>query len=90
MMPKFQVLIEGQGIPGQLFDEPQKRFGFFATRWVEAADAGCAELVAVERLREEYGDWLKKAMKGPSPTMHLSEITEVSSFPPDYSNRGIT
>ena len=90
-MPKFRVLIECRGISGRLFDEPGKEFGFLATRWVEAINPSAAELETHALLRREYVDWMKSAMEGEaSPTMHILEIDEISTFPPDYVNLGVT
>jgi len=82
-------MIEGRDFPGRMFDEPDKRFGFFATRWREAEDEEAAELAAVDALRAEYRAIVEQFREGDvAPTLHLAEIEELEAFPEEYPETG--
>lgn len=72
-----------------MFDEPDKRFGFFATRWREADDEQAAELAAVDALRNEYREVVMPLRDGElTPTLHLAEIERLQEFPAEYPGTG--
>jgi hypothetical protein len=84
-------MIEGRDFPGRMFEEPEKRFGFFASRWREAEDEQAAELAAVNALREEFRDAGMPLLEGEAaPTLHLAEIEQMQAFPEKYPETGAT
>ena len=79
-MKKFRVLVKGQNF---LLDSDRgiKRFGFYTTRLVEAADRNEAERVAIEALRQD--DRLRGKVRNERsdpPMLFAEEIAEVPSF----------
>lgn len=90
-MPLYRLLIEGRDFPGFLFDKTDTPFGFFTTRWVEAADPVEAELTAFRSVRWEFKDILPE-QKGSEtePTLHLVDIEEVDDIPEDAPSSGAT
>ncbi|GAB2524003.1 hypothetical protein [Lysobacter humi (ex Lee et al. 2017)] len=51
-MPVFRCFIRGENFPGSLLGQAEP-IGFFATRFVEAASAAEAEMVALDLLRQD-------------------------------------
>ena len=85
-MKKFRVFVRGENF----FWESEgavKRFGFYTTRFVEAADENEAELRAVDTLRQDEklrGNVLND--KSDLPMLFVEEIEEIPSFD-DIENR---
>jgi hypothetical protein len=74
-----------------MFNEGEKRFGFFATRWREAEDEQAAELAAVDALRDEFRDALMPLLEGElTPILHLGEIEHLEAYPEEYPETGAT
>ena len=81
-MPLYRVLLEGRDFPGRIFGEPSELFGFFTTRFINAADPDAAELKAVESVREEYRDIIgDRQTDEPNPIIYLVEIEERDELP---------
>jgi hypothetical protein len=90
-MPLFRLMIEGRDYPGFLFDQPQTPYGFFTTRWVEAATRAEAEQTALRGVRWELEDHLPKRRAGDArPSLHLLETEQVATFPEDAASMGAT
>jgi len=82
-------MIEGRNFPGRMFEEPDKRFGFVATRWREAQDEQAAELAVVDSLRDEYRHAVMPLLQGEhTPTLHLAEIEQLQAFPKESWETG--
>lgn len=76
-MSRYRVLLHGRNFLLKLDGTPRK-LGFYATRFVDARDAGGAEHAAVDLLREDA------ALKGnvlngrdDSPMLYAEEVEEV-------------
>jgi hypothetical protein len=78
-MKKFRVLVRGENFLLES-EGAVKRFGFYTTRFVEAADEREAEQRAVESLRQE--DRLRGRVNDRSdpPMLFAEEVVELSSF----------
>jgi hypothetical protein len=88
-MPIYRVMVEGCDFPGRMFGEPNKLFGFFATRWSEAEDDHTAERAVIESLRAEFRDSLMPLRESePAPSLHLDEIDQVDAFPDEHPHTG--
>jgi hypothetical protein len=80
-MPRFRVMLKGS--PVFLHDEELQntsRLGFYTTRWVQAASAEDAEVVAVRIVVEELAKAGRK--NPPDQPVHVAaeKIAEVSWF----------
>lgn len=75
-MPFFRCQIRGEGFPGSLIGEAGA-VGFYATRFVKAADAGTAEKVVIGWLREEP-TLLACAERPKQAKVWFEEIMEIS------------
>ena len=72
-----------------MFAEPDKAFGFFATRWCEAADERSVELAIIDSLRREFAESVPSPETGEAePSLHLVEIERLDALPNEYSNGG--
>jgi hypothetical protein len=84
-------MIQGRDFPGRMFNEAEKRFGFFANRWREAEDEQAAELAVVDSLRDEFRDAVMPLLESElTPTLHLAEIEQLGAFPEEYPETGAT
>ncbi|UOR16657.1 hypothetical protein [Qipengyuania aquimaris] len=90
-MPYYSVLIEGRDFPAHLSHDGTSEMGFFALRFVEAAEPDEAELAAVEMIRTELRDAVgKTSSSAVTPMMHLDEMKEIDAIPDDQANAGFT
>jgi hypothetical protein len=79
-MSKYQVEINGTNF---LIDMESRtaNYGFFTTRFVEAADSAAAEHAAVQMIREtqRLRDLVRNARDDP-PVIDVTSVTELASF----------
>ena len=75
-MTYWRVYLNGGNFWLKVEGEP-KRLGFYTTRYVEADNAGAAEKVAVQMLREE--EKLQGVLNDPSdpPMIYAEDVSEV-------------
>ncbi len=77
-MPCYVVILEGRNFPGDAWGEPDKRYGFFTTRWVFARNPECAEHKAVAAVRkDEFIRAVAAARRDIEPRLTLESIREV-------------
>ena len=79
-MPKFKVFVNGRNYWVNL-DSERRRFGFYTTRFVEAANPEEAEERAVQLLREDAA--LTSAILNEAsdpPMLYVEEIVELVSL----------
>ena len=77
-MAWFKCFAEGENFPAEFNPDGKSLMGFFATRWVEAADPHSAELAAVDLLRAEYGHVAPPEAWTEEAKVFVTEITEVA------------
>ena len=79
-MPKYKVGINGANFLIDV-DGRTAKYGFFTTRFVEAADSAAAESAAVQMIRDtqRLRDLVRNA-PGDPPIMDVIAITEMESF----------
>jgi hypothetical protein len=80
-MKKFKVLIEGNNYLLREIGKLPRKYGFYTTAFVEAVNAGQAEAIAVELLKNDSK--LKNACENvvsDPPAIRIESIDEVESF----------
>jgi hypothetical protein len=88
-MPLFRCLIRGDNFPGKLIGK-RKPVGFYTTRFIEAATAEQAEMLAVELLRTDPNlDAAPKHRTGDA-RVYFEEIHEVPEETERKPNKGFT
>jgi hypothetical protein len=79
MMRKYRIMLEGRGFLLDL-EGSVKKYGFFATRYVEAENPKHAELKAVQLIREDLSAKTAVKNEGTKPMISLDSIAELESF----------
>jgi hypothetical protein len=80
-LPFFKCLIRGEHIPGEIIGQ-SGLYGFYATRWVQALNAGRAELRAIEAVRRDPLLAVPDDVpKSPDARLWLEEIEQVARLP---------
>jgi hypothetical protein len=79
-MPKYKVAINGVNFL-IVMEGRTAKYGFFTTRFVEAADSAAAEHAAVQMIRQtqRLRDLVRNAPDDP-PVMDVTSIIELASF----------
>ena len=77
-MPTYRAIINGRNFPLEV-DGKVRRFGFFQTVFVEAADPAQAELAAIGMVKAnaELGKSVRNGQVDP-PSLHLDNLSEVA------------
>jgi hypothetical protein len=91
-MNKYLVVIEGGNCMLRNTQENQvKKFGFFASRYVEAKDDKVAQELAMQIVKEElYSQNLIENSRFDPPTFVIDETRSVMAFTPSISTSGFT
>jgi len=84
-------MVEGRNLPGRFWDEPQRAYGFFTTRCVEAASEQEATLAAVTVIRAEFQDVFESADDTDLvPELHPDAPELLDRMPDEFANSGAT
>ena len=79
---KFEVFLEGTNVCLMIEgDPPNRRYGFYTTRWLEASDENAASETALRMVKLELDERKASGQEARDlPRIWVSEIFEVDTF----------
>ena len=88
-MPLYRCSICGEDFPGALVGK-RSPIGFYATRFVEAANRDTAEAQVLDSLRNEAALQIPAELRNEDARVFFEEIAEVSADSERVPNSGFT
>ena len=84
-------MVEGRNLPGLLWNEPQRPYGFFTARCVEAASPQEATLAAIAAIKTEFaGLFASTNETALVPELHPEAPELLDRMPDEFANSGAT
>lgn len=90
MINKYLVVLEGRNcLMRNIGNNATDKYGFFASRYVEAECVDAAQRIAVQEIKDELIGIVKNELSNP-PLILIEETRSVTDFDPSVATKGFT